>query len=302
MYFIFNTVLTFFTLFAQANTTNPIREAAAEFRNNLFEQMEHLAHQSSKQCPNDYKNFSVDNNLKIALFYGYDGQEGRTYDRALAQSMAYALTRKCFGTLQACSFKTIKRSQQNILLNKNIAGQNVTIDIYWTTVTDDESINLDPEKGYWAQEKASERIKKIFAGALKSNDIVLFSGHSRGGGGLGFEYLTLEKAAWDLVFRSPAKMITASLSAAKNGRLKLFGSLSCQSHTYYGAEFFHANNTIDYILTTGDILTTSGEQISLGLLNSILSKKCSKEFRESLISPIEPNPEMIKYIRHKQKH
>lgn len=265
-------------------------QEVADSRANLLAQTEVLKRQSAQQCPADYAQFYQKDSLKISLYYGYEDFEHKTLDVVHAYTMTEALRRPCQGTMQACGFK--KSGSQ---LQKKIDGKNIVVQIHSTSVTDNVAKNLDPQTGYWEQDARSTAVRNRFYSDLQHSDIVLFSGHSRGGGGLGFNVHTAAQGVFDYIFKLPLRRMTQALEA-RPSQLKLFVVMSCKSQEYYRAAIEGANASTSLMVSTDDVFADEGEQISLGILNSVLTKKCSRELRASMRG-VNDARDVINYIR-----
>lgn len=259
-------------------------------RNNLLEQVGYLQRQSGQQCPADYAHLYQNQSLKIALYYGYEDFEQNTLDGVHAFTMSEVLRRPCRGSMQACGFR--KSGGQ---LTKSIDGKTIVIHIHATSVTNSVSRNSDPHSGYWEQDQKSRAVRQQFYKDLQHTDIVFFSGHSRGGGGLGFNVHTPAQGLFDYIFKMPVQRMTQAL-AAQPSQLKLFVVMSCKSQEYYSSAIESANPNTSLMVTNDDVFADEAEQITLGILNSILAKKCSRDFKASMRG-VNDRRNVMNYIR-----
>lgn len=264
--------------------------------NNLLMQIQKLKKQSLKQCPNQYSSLAHQKRVKISLFYGYENFEDKTFDLTHSQTMIDVLKRRCEGNLQACGFKQVGSRGVGSVLMKQIDGRQFTLHIYSSSFTNQESLNHDPKDGYWKQNEKSHQVRNQFYQDLQASDVVFFSGHSRGGAGLGFDVYTPAQGVFDILFKGPLNKMLAALSL-RPSRLKILSLMSCQSEAHYRSSIEAVNPHVELILTKGDIGDDQAEQITLGILNSIFSQKCKNELEQSLQAEVEPHEKMMTFIR-----
>jgi hypothetical protein len=137
----------------------------------------------------------------------------------------------------------------------------------------------------------SRSVKDHFYRELVDSDVVFYMGHSRLGGGMGFDEQTGVTTAVNAVLRLPLLPVLEALRQRPT-KLKILGMFSCDSNRYFRQAFQSANPSLSLILTTGNIYCGPAEQASLGALESILSKYCGHAFHEAMTSVDEPEPTM----------
>lgn len=215
----------------------------------------------SAACPSG---LAAEKDLRIAMFYGYANFDDVVLDAGFANAMASALEMPCRGALVACGFVEARHDANSVTLKKDLEGRGASIDIRWTALAPGSTRK---------QEDQSRETKELFYRALQESDVVLYTGHSRGGSGLGFDPSTKTDIAIDLVFRSPAKAIVKAMSA-RPSRLKVFGAMACEADKYYSKEFRAANPDATFLLAEGNISSQQSDQINLAILNALLGGQC----------------------------
>ncbi|RYE50657.1 MAG: hypothetical protein EOP21_03325, partial [Hyphomicrobiales bacterium] len=88
-------------------------------------------------------------------------------------------------------------------LTKQILGKTVNVTIYSTSVTASNSKNMNERQK--EQERQSQQVKNQFHRDLVKADIVFYAGHSRYGGGMGFNSQTTMQALWENISRLPLR-------------------------------------------------------------------------------------------------
>ena len=284
---------------ALTQSTSAFAYTKEEFRNAvgvLDEQVEKLVSLSPQSCPSEHKKLNSVKDLRISLFYGYEDYEESTADSVHAAAMAHMLKRPCPKNFQACGFKQHSKTANRVVLQKKIGERFFTVSIYHTSVSTSDADNKDPNKHAFKQAARSHAVREQFHRALSEEDIVFYSGHSRHGGGLGFNSQNLPQDVMNFIFRLPVASMANALRE-KPSHLKLFGLFACETQKHYRNVVEQANPNANLIVSHEDIGSEEGEQQSIGALNAIFMNKCNAEFQESLISTIEPEHNVLEYVR-----
>jgi hypothetical protein len=273
----------------------PPREETPAHRLALLQrQIDVLAQQPSAACPGEYGALATEKDLRIAMFYGYANFEDVVLDSSFANAMAAALELPCKGSMAACGFQLVRREPNALELHRDADGRSATVDVYWTAVSTEGEYNR--ASGARKQKARSREIKDLFYRALHDSDVVLFTGHSRGGGGLGFDPSTRLDIAFDMLFRSPAKAIRRALEV-RPSRLKLLSAMSCESDKYYEKEFGAANPKASLMLVDGNISSNQTDQINIGILNDVLGARCDAEVKQSFRPVDDPNTVKVTWVQ-----
>lgn len=254
---------------AGAHADNDYREAYDDLR----EQLEVIAQTGGGSCPRQYRGDFRD----IAIFFGYGNFENKTFDEHQAKAFARILKKPCAPGIAACGFTEVGRGVYTVFLAKN--GVNVRIS--WTSINRNMPMHLDPNGQYWDQEKRSSQVRADFYRELSKADAVFFLGHSRGGGGLGFNVANAFTNALNYVFRVPVIPMKQAL-AQRPSRLKMLGLFGCDSDRYYRAEVESVVPRVSLLVGDGDLDFNDGPQAMLGALDSLLARKCEAPFQATL--------------------
>ena len=252
------------------------RAMVAESIENLEMQADKLAAGTGGSCPQEFSALETGRTLRISMFYGYDNYEGRAHDRFNAGSMSHVLTEECRGKLSACGFSIVSSSKSAPRLMRMLDDRKVEINLFTSSL--------------------SRSIKGRFYRELVESDVVFYMGHSRLGGGMEFSPQSGVTTLFNAVFRFPMLPVLKALRQRPT-KLKVLGMFSCDSNKYFRHTLHDANPSLSLILTTADIYARPAEQASLGALDAILSKKCTRAFQESMMSANKPNPGMTHLIR-----
>lgn len=262
----------------------------------LRDQLNKTSKLDQRNCSDAYKKIYQNDTLKISMFNGYENMESETTDRMHRRAMIKVLTSRCASGNAACEFKLNKEVNNFAQLEKMIDGKKVVIDMYSTSVTESNVRNMDfNDPAYYQQEAQSQAVKNQFYNDLVKSDVVFYMGHSRVGAGLGFDSQNWVQTGINYVFRFPLKPILNSL-ATRPSRLKVFGLFSCSSENYYRAEIERVNPNISLILSTDEIEFDEAPQAEIGALDSLLAKRCAKEFHQSLVTTTAPKHDVMKFI------
>ncbi len=255
-------------LLAWPGRKHPI-ETRAEHVARLGDEMDRLAAQSGARCPAEWGRLATEKDLRIALFYGYANFDERVLDEGFAIAMASVLASPCRGRAAACGFVLVAEEPHLVRLTKRFEERAATIDVRWTSIgPDDRENRRSPE-----QARESRVARDLFHRALRESDVVLFTGHSRAGGGLGFEPASALAIATGALFRSEARA-TAGAMGARPSRLELLGVMACDADAYYGAELHAANPRARLVLARAAIASNETDPINLALLDAVLAQRC----------------------------
>ena len=250
-----------------------------------------LEKQPNARCPADWGALATASPLRVGVFFGYANFDDHVLDAGFAHALVATLEKPCRGTLAACGFAVQSEETNHVALARKIDDRDVTLDVRWTSIGASEAGN---RRNADRQKEQSRVVKEAFYAALRDDDVVLYTGHSRGGGGLGFDPSTPIEIGWNAVFRSPARAIRHALEA-RPSRLKLLGAMACESDDYYEKEFHAANPDASLLLVKGNISSVQTDQIDIGVLNAVLGERCKKERDASLRSVDEPAID-VRYI------
>ena len=271
-----------------------------DYRNSvklLKAQIVKLEKLDTQSCDAIYKGIIDDRaggQVRVGIHFGYEDHDSFTFDAANARALADVLKLKCTSTnIEVCGFEEVARGERVRRLSKKVRGQEIVIEVHWSSITNDDSLNKI--ELYGQQERASELARQRFLRALRTDDIVFYAGHSRVGGGPGFYSQNFLQLALNAVFKLPLQPMLETLQQ-KPSRLKLLGLISCDSNRFYRAPVEQVAPRLNLLVTRADISAGAAEQSQLGALNSILTRKCPRAFQRSTIALDEPRTNAFQLI------
>ena len=274
---------------ARAFTKKEFDEAMGD----LGSQLNKIDKTSPKTCPENYRGIFSNKKVRISIFYGYENyeEENHTFDRRRFKAFTKVLTEPCEGNIQTCDFKIIEQNSNKVVLQKSVNGHDVLLRLFTSSVTEEDvtySLRIE-------QNKMSNHIRDEFFKALKTDQVVYYSGHSRVGGGPGFYAQSPVEIGFFSIFRMPMMPFLEALAQPKSS-LKLLGLISCDSNKYYRADIQRVRPDLSLLISKDEIEDIEGEQVMIGSLNSILGEKCSQEFKESIISEERPQHKVMTLV------
>jgi hypothetical protein len=260
---------------------------------NLQRQVEKLARLDGSSCRQDFSALDSEDALRISLFHAYDDHEGKVYDRLNSSALLHVLTSPCRGRLSACDFSVVSRSTAQTSLTRTVRGRKVEIHLFTTSLPEDLKKGMNPISGALRQDELSRSVKERFYRELVASDIVFYMGHSRLGGGMGFDHQSGATTLVNSILRLPMAPVLDALRQRPT-RLRVLGMFSCNSEGYFRDSVRQANPSLSLILTSGELRYGPGEQTSFGALEAVLSRYCGHAFHESMIAAGDPEPSMTR--------
>ena len=259
-------------------------------------QMAKIQAQKVGTCPENYKNIfqGSGDKVRLSVFFGYENADDLVMDRYHARALEIAMQMPCEENLQSCGFKQIDRQGNQTVLSKVVNGKEVILSIYHSALTDSDSQNAVST----AQVTLRKNVKAQFNRALKRDQVVFYTGHSRHGGGPGLSGASIIEIGLDSIFKFGLRPMLATLAEPKSN-LKILGLFSCESERYYRSAIEQIRPDLSLILSTQEIAEGETEQMIVGALNSILDNKCSAELKESLVADLTQKHKAIKYLLRK---
>ncbi|MBX3019847.1 MAG: hypothetical protein KF767_18315 [Bdellovibrionaceae bacterium] len=258
--------------------------SVGETAESLFEHLDKLRSLNPRTCPADYRKFRAVKDLTIDLYFGYSNFEPYAFDPYEAEAFMHVLREPCMPGITACGFKLTHQAVQAYRLRKSLpGGRSVTVDLRYSALTIDDNRN----SGELAtqQEAASHRIRQKFNQAIRESDVVLYLGHARYGGGMGFFPANLVNDALNIVFRNPLRGSTDALRASR--KIKAFGVLGCETEGHYRASLEAANPNVDLILNKHVMTGSTILQVAIGTIDSILRERCAPELKAALTTDVD---------------
>lgn len=198
------------------------------------------------------------------------------------------LTSPCEAGQHACAFARTPEDWE--LFKKKITGVDgkpLDVKIRITTSSagpDDEENRVNPYQRW-----LSQRSDTVFTQGLKTADVVLYSGHSRAGGGPDFRPPTLyanNHVAYGLYKKKQPglKLITTTLEKNQDSAVKILGLFSCASSQLFVKAIQEKKPGIGVITSTALLYHADALENMMMSLDSILAGKCATEFAEKIRS------------------
>jgi hypothetical protein len=240
-------------------------------------------------CPQNYLTMIVDKELSVVVAFGY--KDARPFrfvaDRYEKMFFADRLTSLCEEGQFACGFE--RSAADSELFTKSVSSGTNTINVKIRLTTssvgpDDEENRINPYQRW-----LSQRAETVFMEGLKSADVVLYSGHSRAGGGPDFRPPVLYKndhVAYGLYKKKQPglKMILDTLEKSKASPIKVLGLFSCASSQLFVNAVQQKRAGVGVISSSSLIYHADALQNMYMSLDSIIAGRCAKEFAEKIRS------------------
>jgi hypothetical protein len=262
----------------------------------------------SKACVAAYNHLypSDKTDLNFSIFIGYwDTQPepgaprgNAVIDPYVRNMFSEILTQPCGRGINLCGFThdpAAGDTGETQHLMKTIAGpdgksRNIHLTLESTSVSES---NRDNEHEYGSEQKAqSAKIQSDFMNSLSTNDVVLYTGHSRWGTGAGFK--PLPKLSWsyfDAGFLKPVLHLEEKTLSESSKRPIVLGVFSCTSEKYYSKPFEKDAPDSSLVLTTEAPSDMEAHEATLGTLNALLGLQCEDGFKSSL-----PDAEILNFF------
>lgn len=258
-----------------------------------------------KYCAKEYKPMFADQKLSVVIALGYsdgmldDATEPFAFDYGDGLGLRATLLQPCEKGVSICGFVS-SPLKPNVLEKRGLLapdGTKYDVELF-LSATAVSPKNVDNVNKYAdAQNARSTWMQNIFDAALGAgNDVVLYAGHSRYGGGMDF-YPRVKKSNLPrgFTFRKKAEYFTelngehigkrfvSVLDKLKNAQKigkapKLFGSLSCNSKEHFYEKLKSTLPNSGFILSTDDMGTNDDTLSTIVALNSVMEMSCADTF------------------------
>lgn len=275
-----------------------------------FQPIVNEASPSSATCQENYQPLLADGRLEIRFALGYfDNSAGndlnnqtpesfsKTHDAGARQAIEVFLTRPCSGRLKLCGFKKLGGNMGLAKLHKKdiLQGKAVEVLVYLTSAAASTSHFDNIGRLAETQTKLSQQSMNNFFGGIKHGaDIVLYTGHSRNGGGPDFQPPILRERdghpdykGYYEVHRTAEKHMLNMMTVSRNQQ-QIIGLFSCYSIRHFEREMLSVNADQKMILSHSALPYNQGIYSSVAYLEGMLRGHCGDEL-ESLA---EQTPEM----------
>ncbi len=273
-----------------------------DFKNRLIEVKSQRQNQNSndKQCTTAYQKLYKKTDIRWSIFFGYGDGEGATSyttdfaERDLIETEIKSACPQFNPEIQFCGFREDSRPGEYIkqIRTKNNAIINVHLRLYNASLTSE--IAKD-EEGQKKQRRKSKSIERSYIEALKSDDIVFYSGHARHGAGPGFRPLVRKSKDWWIttLFRPMANEVLQTLNPNINNRddfppppktvtnPTIIGMFSCEAESHFGYDFAN-NSDSGLILTRQSVDYADNIRLLYASSNALLTEECEEDFNSSI--------------------
>ncbi len=239
--------------------------------------------------------------IRIQVSFGYaDVSEGQPYrfgsydlgynaslDNGIYWAFRQTLTDRCYGRLQVCGFKEVQPG----FYKKTVTGPYGTVEIQLHA----GDASLTPYYQTNSVERRDTQIEKsrlardAYMTALETDDVILYVGHSRNGGGPDFQLPVLldtghpDYAGYYQAQEPGVHDFLASLQRRGSGP-PLMGFHSCLSEHWFGESLMNQVPDSGFVFTSSNGLTGMNDNVSgaLAVIDSVLRFQCYSGFQEEL--------------------
>lgn len=239
------------------------------------------------ECSGSYRAFDGKAVVRIGVFFGFADAGALVVDEPIRRAFVAQLAQPCRENLSACGFAVEASSTPDgpVTLTKaqTFKGRStkIVVDVVDSSVDDDYARDVGTRRA--EQEAKSRATTERYLNALHDDDVVLYAGHSRYGTGPGFcplPFFSLDSVM--TYVRRPLLSQMRSALAAPARAPAVIGVLSCDSRHLYAGNL-HDFAPRSALLVTTD-LTTHFDNVlaALGLIDSLLARRCRGDFQNSL--------------------
>lgn len=212
----------------------------------------------------------IERDLEVRVVYGYkDARPARfVADRYERMLLVARLTAGCTAGETVCGFSRDSRDVE--LFRKG----NIRLRVIASSAgPDDEEDRKDP-----FQAMRTAHAERVFLDGLRDADVVIYNGHSRGGGGPDFRPPRLSGGAVDYEwYRARKPGMRPVLEALKRGmresRLQLLSFLSCASAKHFVQSVESARPGLNTVTTPQLLYFADAHAATLDVLASVFSKR-----------------------------
>lgn len=244
--------------------------------------------------------------MRIVLGY-MDSQEGKTDDILVREAITAQLMSKCppkSENIYMCGFTKSdddadKFSKEMI----DMFGKKHTVNftVANSSYSNSEKTNIVQRD---RQRMQSEKAKSIFLDGLKNADVILYSGHSRDGGGPDFNPPVLTKGghvnySWYRRKKPGLREMLKALESRKkekNENPGLVGLLSCFSSKHFKAAIDKTVPKTSLLMTKSYAYNVDDPFTLTGVFNGLLGQFCEPDFSNGINNPkIDPSSKIYNY-------
>jgi hypothetical protein len=246
------------------------------------------------QCEAAYDDLYSKDELDFRLLLGYMDFGRSVEDPYVGAALLTDLQRECGESgVGACGFKP--DPDDLTLLTKTVLHRGqpkvVRLRVQWSAVSTDNRRNsgTDRNVSLRAQQQSRTReMEKLFSDGLKESDVLIYFGHARYGAGPDFGPPVLNRNGThnQAHYQKPEnqqsinQMLTTLSQSPRPP--KILAVLGCDSEKLFGNRIREAAPGSTTVLPAGLAYLEPGVAQAFGLLDAVLSKRCEREFNQSL--------------------
>jgi hypothetical protein len=250
----------------------------------------------SKGCRSRYEKMYKDPVLNIAVGFGYFEEDapGRfVNDVPMRVALIQMLTiNPCPANISACGFKRNPDDADKLfkeIINPWGKKHRVELSLISGAISADNSLNLNPSNKD-RQLKSCENATQQFMNHVKKGDeVVLYVGHSRDGGGPDFcppkllpnghpDYKTYRSQKF-----GHKRMLEALEQASAAGKTQeIIGMFSCNSKRLFLNAYSQKSKNTGFIMSSGDTFNQDQLKNLFGSIDSVLAQHCEEGFAHSV--------------------
>ena len=261
-----------------------------------MDQCDEINPTASEACLRRYRKVYGDSLLNISIGFGYfdHGHPSHiVHDVAMRAAFVEALlTTPCPPNLSACGFRRDPDDADKLYKEViNPWGRTHRVELALTSgaLSSNNEQNTNPYNRQRQAEYCEMATKRFMDNVKEGNEVVLYVGHSREGGGPDFcpPKLLPNKQRDYGYYRSKkpghTRMLKALDHAKQKGKMQeIIGMLSCQTHGHFFDSYSSRAKETGFIMSHADTLSTHQLINLYGTLNSVLTQKCVEGFVPSV--------------------
>ncbi|MBI3548844.1 MAG: hypothetical protein HY078_07390 [Elusimicrobia bacterium] len=224
--------------------------------------------------------------VRIDWFSGYFDVENRTEDAVERHALRGLLQRRCDGRHSVCGFRMTQSNGvfdtfERTVRRRNGSTQRFVTRLFHSSQTDDNAANSTSRE----QRERSERIRQEFRDALAGNaHMVIYSGHSRLGGGPDFQPPRLHKNHVDYpwyVRNRPGFNLMTNALRERVTPLFFLGLFSCDSLQHFAGGIGRRN--VQHALVSEIPIANEGYYHSLASIDSVIATGYVPRIRDGVM-------------------
>lgn len=246
-----------------------------------------------QSCVSRYNEMYSDGALKIVAAMGYFDSPPLDviYSTTVSSAMIRSLKARCRPGVYACGFR---RSPDNtnryVKYVKDLNGKYIPAIVDFTVPLLSNSDKYNRSKPVEQKQRSEAAAKTFFDAIRRGEDVVIYAGHSRDGGGPDFNpsVLTSNKLETDYDWYHKNKPGLKALKAALRDSTNrgtppnLFASFSCLSRDHFYKTLKAASPNTGYMLSSSLTNEPWDHMATMTLIDSVLAMRCGPETNRAI--------------------